>query len=281
MKRNENWLSALIILLAIVLIALYTGYSHYYLPRAKAYSTYLEIYQEYGEDEIKSISITSINHQVVVKKSNTDKIKIDYYQKAENSNNYSVNNGILTLDIIERGEEVDNLLFSSEKKINIITIYIPENKQLSFTYDSVQGTTSIGDVVVGKISVTNVTGNITIAGVESNTISVSTNGGDVLIDNSLANIVQVSNVSGGTKIKINDYLNEFNCDLKTNYGTITLNGVYPTIVDEEGNEIITKVYKTEAGTNKKLTISTIRSSIIIDTLIAEEQQPESEEQNGD
>ena len=130
MKKKTIPLWAIITVLALLIVGIFYSYNSFYLRKAKVISSYVENFQEYDESDVKEIILSSINHKVVIAPSVDDKIRISYFQKADNMNISTFENKTIKIDLIERVENLDSLLFKTEKKIDVITIYLPATSTL-------------------------------------------------------------------------------------------------------------------------------------------------------
>ena len=86
MKKKTIPLWAIITVLALLIVGIFYSYNSFYLRKAKVISSYVENFQEYDESDVKEIILSTINHKVVIAPSVDDKIRISYFQKADNMN---------------------------------------------------------------------------------------------------------------------------------------------------------------------------------------------------
>jgi hypothetical protein len=201
-------------------------YGKYYFPSAKSYSAYLEIFQEYESDEIISISIDSINHSVVIKPSNNEKIKVSYYQKVDNSNVFKLDQKVLTMEFIERVENFDSLIFQPERNVGVITIYLPQDSTIDINVKTIIGSFSINDVTARNINFNNITGDFVMKNVSCNSIVLSCNTGNIKVEGAVFNRFNGSVVAGEFNIHLIDSVDEYKFEVTTTYGQLKLNNGY-------------------------------------------------------
>ncbi|MBR2546271.1 MAG: hypothetical protein IKE93_08935, partial [Erysipelotrichaceae bacterium] len=114
-KRN-SFLVIMMVLLAAGIAASLWFYNTYIVPNAQMSSTYMEVYQDLDANEIRSVSIDTINHRVNVVPTDEDKVKISYFQRTDSANSFVINNRDVSLKIIERAEEPTNSFITSTRQ---------------------------------------------------------------------------------------------------------------------------------------------------------------------
>ncbi len=269
MRKNNRLFAAIVILLALILGISYV-YGKYYFPSAKSYSAYLEIFQEFESGEIISISIDSINHSVVIKPSNNEKIKVSYYQKVDNSNVFRLDQKVLTMEFIEKVENFDSLIFSPERNVGVITIYLPQECLIDFNVKTIIGSFSIGDVNVRNINFNNITGDFTMNSVNCNNILLSCNTGNIKVEGVTFNRFNGSVVSGEFEFALVDSFDSYKFEVSTTYGQLKVNNGYIYVTNvvneietvEKSNSLISESSKE----GKTFILTTLRGNISINTI---------------
>ena len=90
MNKKTIGLVALVVLLIAGIIGFWWVYNTYYLPGKRIENTYIEVYQDVDATEINTIWIDTIDHKVVIKPTDDEKVKISYFQKIDNSNSFTI-----------------------------------------------------------------------------------------------------------------------------------------------------------------------------------------------
>lgn len=220
--RKQNGLFLIIVLLLVLILGTSYAYGKYYFPSAKSYSAYLEIFQEYENEEINSIYIDSINHSVVIKPSNNEKIKVSYYQKVDNSNTFKLEQKVLNMEFIEKVENFDSLLFQPDRNVAVVTIYLPQDCIIDINVKTIIGSFSISDVDARNINFNNITGDFIMSNVNCNSIIVSCNTGDIKMSSTTFNRFNGSVVSGDFEFLLMESVETFKFEVATTYGQLKL-----------------------------------------------------------
>ena len=152
MFRKNNFLLILIVLLAAGIFGTLWFYNTYIVPNSQMSSTYMEVFQDLDANEIKNISIDTINNKVNVVATTDQKIKISYFQKTDSANSFVVNKRDVALRIIERTETPSNNFISSTRRIDTITIYLPAGSDISLTNKTYEGRLSVDGVSLNSIT---------------------------------------------------------------------------------------------------------------------------------
>lgn len=257
MKKKKISLGTVIMILIMLIVGIFYAYNKYYFPNAKAYSNYIETYQEYDISEINEIDIDSINHKVIVKPSDDGKVKITYFQKNDNMNTYALDNGKLKMELIERVEDLDTLLFRTEKKIDTITIYIPTDNQIKINVNSSYGNLDMQNVSLNGISFQNTIGDVNLISVICPSVSIGLNTGNAAVVNSQINDLNVDIISGNIDLKIDEIIDEYDLFAKAIYGKLKLND--NDIIDEE-KKVLSEIEYSE-NKDKKINIEILRGNI--------------------
>ena len=272
MKKRKNSVYILIFILLAAIVGIYLAYDKLYFPSARTYATYLAVHQEMEENGAESIRISTFNHKVIVKPSDDDKIKVIYYQKSENANILVMDGRKFELTMVERVENLDNILFKSDKKIDTIIVYLPADRAYNLDVESVDGSLSVEGVSLSQLTFENAYGDVTVRDCELNRASLSISYGNIALSGSSFKSVSASSVSGNITFELPDALAAYNVNAVSTYGSLLLNGEKIIVVDEEGNETVANQLITEE--DRKLPgviISTTRAKVAISTV---EPQPE-------
>ena len=264
MKKKSNFLLILLVLLVISIIGAWTIYNVYYAPNARISATYMEVYQELDPNEISVFSFESVNHKLVLKTTDEDKIKITYFQKENNNNSYVITNRGVTLKLIERVEDLNNTFYQSKRSIDTITVLLPKGYEFSLTNKTTSGTLMAEEVQLNSLVTVSVSGGITLSKCDIKAVNLNTNYGPVGISESEIGRLIVSDVSGDVRIRINDSINDYGLNLKTSFGTLLINGHKPVIVEEEVEKEVNEM-QVDKTDGKYMEVIATRSYIVIDT----------------
>lgn len=279
--RKQNGLFLIIVLLLVLILGTSYAYGKYYFPSAKSYSAYLEIFQEYENEEINSIYIDSINHSVVIKPSNNEKIKVSYYQKVDNSNTFKLEQKVLNMEFIEKVENFDSLLFQPDRNVAVVTIYLPQDCIIDINVKTIIGSFSISDVDARNINFNNITGDFIMSNVNCNSIIVSCNTGDIKMSGTTFNRFNGSVVSGDFEFLLMESVETFKFEVATTYGQLKLNNgyIYETnLVNEiETVEKSNSLISDSSKEGKVFIFNTLRGNILINTIEEKENTEESTE----
>ena len=279
--RKQNGLFLIIVLLLVLILGTSYAYGKYYFPSAKSYSAYLEIFQEYENEEINSIYIDSINHSVVIKPSNNEKIKVSYYQKVDNSNTFKLEQKVLNMEFIEKVENFDSLLFQPDRNVAVVTIYLPQDCIIDVNVKTIIGSFSISDVDARNINFNNITGDFIMSNVNCNSIIVSCNTGDIKMSSTTFNRFNGSVVSGDFEFLLMESVEAFKFEVATTYGQLKLNNgyIYETnLVNEiETVEKSNSLISDSSKEGKVFIFNTLRGNILINTIEEKENTEESTE----
>ena len=245
MKKKTIPLWAIITVLALLIVGIFYSYNSFYLRKAKVISSYVENFQEYDESDVKEIILSSINHKVVIAPSVDDKIRISYFQKADNMNVSTFENKTIKIDLIERVENLDSLLFKTEKKIDVITIYLPATSTLKLNIKTIYGSLSIKNLTLDSVVYSCTTGDIFVENVSFKTLTLSANTSNISLDTILFNKADVKCVEGAITLKYPLSLNECKSIINSIYGQLLINGESLFIIDEEGQQQQVNYYKSD------------------------------------
>ena len=285
MMKSGNKKTVLLVVLIILLTAgtvvFWWLYNTYYLPSKRINNTYIEVYQDVDATDINTISINTIDHKVVIKPTDDEKVKISYFQKVDNSNSFTINNHVVSLRMIEKAENLDNIFYQNTRLIDTITIYIPTDRLLELQNTTIGGSLTVNGVQLNVLTATSLSGNIEISDSKINRLNLETNYGDIVLNNNEFTDLDVNSVDGVTKLSLIDSLSLYNVDIKSNYGTLLVNNerVKETI---DGVETIVNRLAWDAASEKSINISAVRTNITITSVEVyeepEQQLPEETEE---
>ena len=285
MMKSGNKKTVLLVVLIILLTAgtvvFWWLYNTYYLPSKRINNTYIEVYQDVDATDINTISINTIDHKVVIKPTDDEKVKISYFQKVDNSNSFTINNHVVSLRMIEKAENLDNIFYQNTRLIDTITIYIPTDRLLELQNTTIGGSLTVSGVQLNVLTATSLSGNIEISDSKINRLNLETNYGDIVLNNNEFTDLDVNSVDGVTKLSLIDSLSLYNVDIKSNYGTLLVNNerVKETI---DGVETIVNRLAWDAASEKSINISAVRTNITITSVEVyeepEQQLPEETEE---
>lgn len=277
MKKQKNSVLFLIAILVILIVGVYLAYDKLYIPSARTYATYLAVHQELDQAEADSLKIDTSNHKVVILPSDDDKVKIVFYQKSDNANVLSNENKRFELTMVERVENLDNILFKSEKKIDTIYIYLPLDKAFTLSVKSVDGQLTVNGVKLKELTFNNTVGDVSITNCELGRVTINTNTSNLLFDNNTFSNLAVDIVAGTCQLKLPGSLYASKLNIKTMYGNILINGEQLKAVDEEGNEVINRELVQSEGEGM-IRIGSTRAKIDITSVEPVEEEPVEETQ---
>lgn len=260
MKRQPNFLVISIIVIAIAIGGLAVVYERFIHPNDTISATYIEVYKDLVPEEIDTLIIQSINHKVIVKTSTDDQFHISYFQKADNINTYTLSGRILTLNIVESAENLDNLFYKSKRAIDTITVSVPKNKALNFKNETISGSLIINKAILNVVTAESVSGSISIAQMTAEHLRTDVNSGFTQISDSPIVLVEVQSVNGSIYVNLPEPINNYQLDIDGLYGTLTVNN--EQVADEAG-EITTKLATSAENVVGSLVIRSTRSRIVL------------------
>ena len=264
----------LIAILVIAIVGIYLAYDKLYYPSARTYATYLAVHQEMEQKDAESINIVSFNHKVIVKPSDDDKIKVIYYQKSENANVLVMDGRKFELTMVERVENLDNILFKSEKKIDTIVIYLPLEQAYNLNVESVDGSLSVEGVSLAQLNFETAYGDVTVRDCTLNKAVMTISYGNIVLSGTSFRSVSASSVSGNITVELPQQLAAYSVKAASTYGSLLLNGEKIIVTDDEGNEkTVNELIIEEDHKLPSLQISSTRAKVSLNTV---EPQPEEE-----
>ena len=290
----------LIILLSLAIVIAWIFYGAFYARNEEISQTYTEVYQELEGSEVKTISIDTITHNVEIRPSQEDKIRISYYQKVESSNQYSFENGKVSLKMLEKGDELENLFYRSKRKLNTIVIYLPEESSVSITNHNVDGDLSVEGITLKSLVMNSSNGSITVSsvncdeikfitvfgesrvnGVMCHNISLTSNSGRAEVRDTVFSSLNISEVTGDIDVRLQDSITTYNLNLSTSYGTLKVNNRDVVEVNPEtGDErIVSSMKQNLPDSSKVIVLTGIRNQISLtgdETVQPETEQTEAE-----
>ncbi|MBO4537668.1 MAG: DUF4097 family beta strand repeat protein [Erysipelotrichaceae bacterium] len=272
MMKRKNSVLILIAVLLVAIVGIYLAYDKLYYPSARTYATYLAVHQEIEGKDADSITITTVNHKVVVKASDDDKIKVIYYQKSENANILVMDGRRFELTMVEKVENLDNILFKSDKKIDTIIVYLPAGRAYNLNVESVDGSLSVEGVSLSQLNFETAYGDVTVRDCELVRAVLTISYGNIVLSGDSFRSVSASSVSGNISLDLSEELAAYSVSASSTYGSLLLNGEQIIVVDEEGNEKVSNqlIFQLEQKL-PSLLISSTRAKVLINTV---EPQPE-------
>ncbi len=274
----------LIVLLSLTIVGVWAIYNVYYLPNAKLYSTYTQVYHEIDIEEISTLEIDTVNHNVEIIESSDNSIRITYYQKADNSNTFQQEGGKVILQMIEKAEDLDNLFYQSNKEIDKITIYLPSETNLRITFETDDGNLTINGTSFSTLTYTSTNGGVTISDSSISRMELTSKYGDISINNTSFVYVKVYEVAGDIDLSIDRPLSETSITAASTYGSLTINGEQRSIDEENYQVSENSVSVTNSESTMTISIEGTRSTISITCPEEEIEEPieeETTEENGE
>ncbi len=276
MEKKHNWLAYILISLAIIILAVWVGYFVFYQPSANKSASYIEVFQEADSKHVNSLSIECVDHKVVFLPSTDDKVKLTYFQKSDNSIQYTANGNSIVLKMVERSEDLDNLFYQSKRKIDTITVYIPENTTFNANVTTVDGPVIASDITLNSFHFNSINGNCDVNYINVNKLSLVSNYGNVVLRNSWFDDLSVGQVTGNATISILDSLNNYNLDVADSYGNLWVNSerIHQQV---EGIDNVINYLKVDNNSSKRISINGIRNTINLNSVEASETTNEGQE----
>ncbi len=270
MKKRGNLVLIFTVLLTMLIVGVFNVYNKNKESK-KVYQAYLEIHQEYEVSEVKSITITSINNNIVISQSKDEKVKVSFFQKQENSNEFNLVDGKLNINIIEKVEDLSNMFFSPQSSIDTISLYLPEGYECDIDIIDIQGSLKVDDVNVKSLRYEGITGDIKVANSSGNKLVLKSNSGEINIESCLFNHYDLYNVSNNVNLSLESLVSDFNIEAKTNYGKLKLNkeDVYEDFTNEETGETVTSITKhllLHSENNNSISITSVKGTIYLNLL---------------
>ena len=262
-KKGNLAIISIIILVAFLGVSLLI-YHNFYQEKVDIYQRYLNVYKQLDQD-VDTISVSSINHDVVFKISEDNNIRVDYYQKLDNSNDFMIIGKELVLTMKEKVDDVDSIFFSKTKELKTITIYLPADKNIYVEISSIDGSLSVDNLELKTCRFTTITGSCTISDSHVESIIVVNNSGDVDLNNCQSKLININNTTGATSIKAAIPLENYRINLLTSFGTLLVNGQEIYQKDQEGLLSVSNKYIVDpAGSVGSITIESTRGKINLD-----------------
>ena len=282
MKRN-GFLIGMIIILTAMIIGIWTLYNAYYMPDESTTSSYMEVYQEIESAEANNLIISSINHDLVIRPSEDDKIKITYFQKLQNNNEYNVTNKTITLRMTSR---VESNAVASKKAIQTITVFLPADIINRLSFNSVDGNLELANVRIRDLIFNAVNGEAALKTSSFWSMNVTSNYGDLLLEDCSFDRLYIRSQTSAISLQMLEDLAHYTCNLSTRIGTLELNGdrVHEIVeIEGETRDEIVNVYAREGDPLRTLQIESNSGNISlkypIDELQPVEPQPSGGEGN--
>ena len=264
MNKRSRTVLYLVIFLSFLVVSIWTVYNVYIVPNREVRNSYAEVYQELEED-INSIVINSVNQNLVIKPSEDAKIHIAYYQKTQpDFASYSVSGSTVTLNMLQRMEDMDSPFIPDSGQLATITVYLPADNPVSIRYTSVEGEVRGSDVVCKSLNFSSRNGSVEINHVSAGSLSVSANFGRITIANSDFSGIVLNSVSGSINLDLMESLDLYQGHLETLHGTLSVNGNRIQVTSEDGNKVTVNALILDGQeANKKATVTSERGNITV------------------
>ena len=273
-KRN-SFLVIMMVLLAAGIAGSLWFYNTYIVPNARMSSTYMEVYQDLDANEIKTISIDTINHRVNVVPTDDEKVKISYFQRTDSANSFVINNRDVSLKIIERAEAPTNSFISSTRQIDTITIYLPSTSSITVTNKTIEGVFNAENVTAESFVLSSISGAVNFKNVKAGKLDINSNSGVVEIEGMEADLINILEVTGNVSLEINDSLTLYNLNIISNNGRLNINESPVKVVIDDKETVVNHIEEVREGVTRSISINSLRSSI--DVISNEETVPETNE----
>ena len=259
-KRN-SFLVIMMVLLAAGIAASLWFYNTYIVPNAQMSSTYMEVYQDLDANEIRSVSIDTINHRVNVVPTDEDKVKISYFQRTDSANSFVINNRDVSLKIIERAEEPTNSFITSTRQIDTITIYLPSQSVIAVTNKTIEGVFNAENVTAESFVLSSISGAVNFKNVVTGKLDINSNSGVVTVSGIESNLINILEVTGNVTLEINDSLTLYNLNILSNNGRLTVNENPVRVMVDDKETVVNYIEEQREGVTRSISINSLRSSI--------------------
>lgn len=270
--KSKGLIITLIIVLSCFVVAL-TGGLIFLLFRIDNFDFSFE-FNDSNMNLVDSIETNEINKiyfnlnstDIFIKKSENDKVVVEYYSNREKNPIISYSDNIISIDEDKYRDEYDSKCFVFCNINRKIVLYVPfdfENiidinaksgdirSDIDLSKNNVKFSTMSGDVFLGNVSdidIKTVSGDVSLE--KAFNLNVSTTSGDIKIK-SVSNMVNLNTVSGDVLINSLDIKDE--SSIKTVSGDVTIS-------NNEGNCYID--FKTTSG-DERISKSDRKSDIVL------------------
>lgn len=263
-KRN-SFLVIMMVLLGAGIAGSLWFYNTYIVPNAQMSSTYMEVYQDLDANEIKTISIDTINHRVNVVPTDDEKVKISYFQRTDSANSFVINNRDVSLKIIERAEAPTNSFISSTRRIDTITIYLPATSNIAVTNKTIEGVFNAENVTAESFVLTSISGAVNFKNVKAGKLDINSNSGVVTVDGIEADLINILEVTGNITLKINDSLTLYNLNIRSDNGRLFVNDSQIRVVIDDRETVVNYLEEQREGVTRSISVNSLRSSINVNS----------------
>lgn len=252
MKNNKPLIITLIIILSIFTIilsvllgVLLTNHISSNIFKFHLIAKTDKIYsEEFLPNNIEKINISSGSSDILIKKANTEKIKVNIYGKNKSKVKVDVSNNILNVDYTEIETCIGICIYSEN-----IEIIIPQDYILNSNIESKYGDIDVGDFDEGMLSIQNDSGDIDIGSIKN--IKIDSRYGDIFIDN-ITNKLDLTSSSGDIEIARANILE--NSKIISNYGDIEIEYINDVYIDAKTDYGDIKIPKNNRYANSSLVI---------------------------
>ena len=263
-KRN-SFLIIMMVLLAAGIAGSLWFYNTYIVPNAQMSSTYMEVYQDLDANEIRTISIDTINHKVNVVPTDDEKVKISYFQRTDSANSFVINNRDVSLKIIERAEAPTNSFITSTRQIDTITIYLPSQSSIAVSNKTIEGIFNAENVTAESFVLSSISGAVNFRNITAGKVDINSNSGAVMINGLQADTITILEVTGNVTLDIKDSLTLYNLDIRSSNGRLTVNESPVKLIIDDTETVVNYLEAQREGVTRSISINSLRSSINVNS----------------
>ena len=269
--KSKSLIITLIVVLSCFVVAL-TGGLIFLLFRIDNFDfsfnfndSSMELVDSIETNEVNRIYLNLSSTDVFIKKSENDKVVVEYYSNREKNPIISYSDNIISIDEDKYRDEYDSKCFVFCNVNRKIVLYVPFDFETEFDINTKSGdiksevdlsnnvkfSTMSGDVFLGNVSdidILTISGDVSLDSIVSS--NVSTTSGDVSIKN-VSKMVNIQTTSGDVLIDNLDIENE--SSIKTVSGDVVIN-------HNKGNCYVD--FKTTSG-DERISRSDRKSDIVL------------------
>lgn len=167
-----------------------------------------------GTENVSQIVVEDVNADILIKKSDTNSIVVEYYDLSDNPV-YTISATAETLEIKKFYDPNTSVAASPRKPL---VVYIPDKQMHEISVYNRGGSIKCESVDATEFSANMVSGNITLNNVSADNIELQSRVGDISIGNVVSNSINISGVI--TDISFNSVL-AYNYNCSTQKGNIS------------------------------------------------------------
>ena len=228
-------------------------------------STYMEVYQDLDANEIRTISIDTINHKVNVVPTDDEKVKISYFQRTDSANSFVINNRDVSLKIIERAEAPTNSFITSTRQIDTITIYLPSQSSIAVSNKTIEGIFNAENVTAESFVLSSISGAVNFRNITAGKVDINSNSGAVMINGLQADTITILEVTGNVTLDIKESLTLYNLDIRSSNGRLTVNESPVKLIIDDTETVVNYLEAQREGVTRSISINSLRSSINVNS----------------